>query len=274
MGGGGAIGDKVRVVEGGVPTGGEGRAVAKVAGVGLEEGLWAGAGDEAGPKVGVEESSAHEVGSFKGGGRARGSGVGDRWEKSGVFEGKEGIGKMSKGLANARETGGGEENVKATVVARGRGEIEAPSAMLGPRLAGEGRVEGDNELTGGMDGMGGKVVGGTMETMVGGERWVEGPGSEVVKGELGLWEQVVRAVRREGDVVGREDGDKMIFGGTNCSFRRVGAMVKGRDVLEDEVDREEKISEVRRGLVVKRNVRQRVREREQKKEATDLKAEI
>jgi hypothetical protein len=108
VGGGGAVGDKVRVGEGGVPTGGEGRAVAMVAGVGLEEGLWAGAGDEAGPKVGVEELSAHEVGSFKGGGRARGSGVGDRREKSGVFEGKEWIGKMRKGLANARETGGGE----------------------------------------------------------------------------------------------------------------------------------------------------------------------
>jgi hypothetical protein len=50
-----------------------------------------------------------------------------------------------------------------------------------------------------------------METMV-------GPRSEVVKGELGLWEQVfVPAVGREGDVGGREDGDKMVFGGTNCS---------------------------------------------------------
>ncbi len=53
--------------------------------------------------------------------------------------------------------------------------------------------------------MGGKVVGGTMETMVSGERGVEGPGSEEAEGELGLWEQVVPAVRREGDVGGRED---------------------------------------------------------------------
>ncbi len=50
-------------------------------------------------------------------------------------------------------------------------------------------------------------------------------------------------------------GDEMVFGGTNCSFRRVGG-IKGRDVLEGEVDREEKRSEVRRGLVfVKRDVR-------------------
>jgi hypothetical protein len=54
----GAVGDKVGVGEGGVPTGGEGRVVVHVAGVGLEEGLRAGTGDETRPKVGVQESSA------------------------------------------------------------------------------------------------------------------------------------------------------------------------------------------------------------------------
>jgi hypothetical protein len=66
-----------------------------------------------------------------------------------------------------------------------------------------------------------------METMVGGERGVVGPGSEVVEGELGLWEQVVPAVRREGDVGGREDGDKVVFGGTNCSFPGLERWLKG-----------------------------------------------
>ncbi len=145
-----------------------------VAGVGWEEGLWAGAGDETGPKVGVEESLAHEVGSFEGGGRARGSVVGDKREKSGVFEGKRGSGKGERASQTRERPVDKEENVKATLVVRGRGEIEAPSTMLGPRL--EGRVKGDNKLTGGMDGMGGKVVGGTMETMVGEERGVDGRG--------------------------------------------------------------------------------------------------
>ena len=167
--------------------------------------MGAGTCDKAGAKFGVEESTSHEVGSVEGGGGARSSGVGDRREKSGVFEGKERIGKVREGFADARETGGGEEDVKATIVVGGGGEIKTSGAMLGPRLSGEGRVEGDNKLSGGMDGMGGKVVGGTMETMVSGERGVEGPGSEVVEGELGLWEQVVPAVRREGDVGGRED---------------------------------------------------------------------
>ncbi len=94
-------------------TGGERRAVAKVAGVGLEEGLRAWAGDEAGPKIGIQESMAHELSTFKDGGRARGSGVGDRREKSGVR-------KVRKGLANAREASGGEENIKTAVVFRGR----------------------------------------------------------------------------------------------------------------------------------------------------------
>ncbi len=67
----------------------------------------AGTGDETRPKVGIQESSAHEVGAFKGGGRARGSGVGDRREKSGVFEGNEGVGKVREGFADARETGSG-----------------------------------------------------------------------------------------------------------------------------------------------------------------------
>ncbi len=68
---------KVRVREGGIPAGGERLAVAKVACVGLKEGLRAWPGDKAGAKIGVQESTAHEVGTFNGGARARGSGVGD-----------------------------------------------------------------------------------------------------------------------------------------------------------------------------------------------------
>ena len=42
---------------------------------------------------------------------------------------------MGEGL---RETGGREEDKEAAIVFRGGGEIEPASAMLGPRLAGEG----------------------------------------------------------------------------------------------------------------------------------------
>ena len=111
-------------------------------------------------KFGVEESTSHEVGSVEGGGGARSSGVGDRREKSGVFEGEEGIRKVGEGLTVTRETGGREEDTEAAIVFRGGGEIEPASAMLGPRRTSEGRVKSDDKLARGMDGMGGKVVGG------------------------------------------------------------------------------------------------------------------
>lgn len=76
---------------------------------------------------------------------------------------------MGEGLTDTRETSGREEDVKATVVVRGRGEVETPSAVAGPGLAGEGRVEGDDKLAGRVDGVGGKVEGHTVETMVGRE---------------------------------------------------------------------------------------------------------
>ncbi len=71
---------------------------------------------------------------------------------------------MREGFADARETGGGEEDVKAMIVVGRGGEIETSGAMLGPRLAGEGRVKGDDEFAGGVDGVCGKFVRGTMET--------------------------------------------------------------------------------------------------------------
>jgi hypothetical protein len=90
---------------------GEGRAVAEVAGVRLEEDLGPGPVTRQGPRSG-STNPAHKVGSVKGGRRAQDSGVGDRRKKCEVFEGKEGIGRVRKGLADARETSGGEEDVK------------------------------------------------------------------------------------------------------------------------------------------------------------------
>ncbi len=81
---------------------------------------------------------------------------------------------MREDLADARETSGGKENVEAAVMVRGGGEIEPASAMLGPRLASEGRVKGDDKLARGMDGMGGKVVGSTMEREKEGDNRLEG----------------------------------------------------------------------------------------------------
>jgi hypothetical protein len=175
---------------------------------------------------------------------------------------------VGEGFANARESGGREENIEATVVVRGRGEVKAPSAVAGPGLAGQGRVEGDDKLAGRVDWVGGKVKGHTEETMVGIEGSVERPCTHVVKGELGLWEQVVPAVRGESDVGGRKDGNDMVLGGTYSTFRRVRAMVEGRDILVGEVDGDEERSQVRRSLVVKKTVGERVRERAEERDNT------
>ena len=92
VGGGGAVEDKVGIGEGGVPTLDEGRAVGQVAGVRWEEGLRAGTGDEARPKVGVQEAATHKVGAFESGGRAAvGSGTDGR--RVGSSKGKRGSGK-------------------------------------------------------------------------------------------------------------------------------------------------------------------------------------
>ena len=53
---------------------------------------------------------------------------------------------------------------------------------------------------------------------------------------------------------GREDGDDMVPGGTYSTFRRVRPMVEGRDILVGEVDGDEERSQVRRSLVVKKDV--------------------
>ena len=142
--------------------------------------MGAGTGDETGAQVGVEKSTPDKVGAVEGGGGARSGGVGDGREKSGVFEGEEGIRKVGEGLTVTRETSGREEDTEAAIVFRGGGEIEPASAMLGPRRTSEGRVKSDDKLARGMDGMGGKVVGGAMETMIFRERGVEGPRTEMV----------------------------------------------------------------------------------------------
>ncbi len=62
------------------------------------------------------------------------------------------------------------------------------------------------------------------------------------------------AVRGESDVGGRKDGNDMVLGGTYSTFNRVRTMVKGRDIMEGEVDRKEERGEVRRSFVVKKKM--------------------
>jgi hypothetical protein len=67
-----------------------------------------------------------------------------------------------------------------------------------------------------------------------------------------MWEEEVPTVRGEGDVSGGEGGNKMILGCPECSFRGVGAVVGGRDMLEIYAGRGlmEKIREILTRLIV------------------------
>jgi hypothetical protein len=71
-------------------------------------------------------------------------------------------------------------------------------------------------------------------------------------------------VGRKRDVDSRHNRDNEILGGTNRSFRRERAMVLGRDVLVGDVMLEEEGSEVGRGFVIEREVRERVGEKVEK----------
>lgn len=154
----------------------------------------------------------------------------------------------------------GKENIEtAIVIGRGR-EVEASGTVLGPRGAGLRGIKGNDKLAGGMNRVGGKAKGGTMQAMPCGKGGVGFVGTEGVERELGLGEEVRPAVGRKRDVDSRQDRDNVIFGGTNGSFRRERAMVLGGDVLVGDVLFEEEGSKVGRGFVIEREVRERVGE--------------
>jgi hypothetical protein len=60
-------------------------------------------------------------------------------------------------------------------------------------------------------------------------------------------------------MTGRDNGEYVVFGGSNRPFRRERTMVLGGDVLEDEGDRDKIGGEVRGGFVVEEKMRDRVR---------------
>ena len=91
------------------------------------------------------------------------------------------------------------------------GKIEPARAMPGPRWPNVGRVVGDDELTCGVNGVGGKIEGLAMDTMPCRSGRVLGKGTESVKGELGKWNKSMPTVRGEGNMHGGKGGDEMVF---------------------------------------------------------------
>ena len=162
-------------------------------------------------------------------------GVGNGGGPFGRCEWEERVRKVGEGLTDAVGASKGKENVKTAIVIGGGREVEASGTVLGPRCPGLGGIKGNDKLAGGVNRVGGKAKGDTMQTMPGGKRGVGFPGTEGVERELGLGKEVRPAVGRKRDVDSRHNREDVIFGGTNRSFRRERAMVLGRDVLVGDV---------------------------------------
>jgi hypothetical protein len=65
-------------------------------------------------------------------------------------------------LTDAVGASQGKEDVVAAIVIGGGREVETSGAVLGPRCPGLGGIEGNDQLAGGVNGVGGKAKGGTM----------------------------------------------------------------------------------------------------------------
>ena len=65
-------------------------------------------------------------------------------------------------------------------------------------------------------------------------------------------------------MAGRDDGNDVVFGGSDRPFRRERTIVLGGNVLKGEGDRDKIGGEVGGGLVVEEEMRDRVRKRGEK----------
>ena len=102
----------------------------------------------------------------------------------------------------------------------------------------------NNKLTGGVDGVRGKVEGSVVEAMPSRQRRVGFEGADVVKGEFDVGKEVRPAVRGERDMAGGEDGDNVVFGGAYCTLRREGTVIVGGDILIGDVGGDKEGSKV------------------------------
>ena len=88
-----------------------------------------------------------------------------------------------------------------------------------------------NKLACGMDGVGGKIEGLSVDAVPGGEDGVGAIGSHVVEGEFREREEIRPMGRGEGEVNGRQDSDEVILRCPDRPLGRVSAMLVGRDKL-------------------------------------------
>jgi hypothetical protein len=99
------------------------------------------------------------------------------------------------------------------VKCEGRAQVQVvgPVPVCIPRETVVGAVKRKTELTVGIEGVGGEVVGKVMEARPSREGWVGAPRAHDVKGQFGVRKKAVPEVGREVGVGGSEGGDEVVF---------------------------------------------------------------
>ena len=120
---------------------------------------------------------------------------------------------MSKGEGDAFGAGGDYIHTVTTVVGKGGAKIVGAVPVRVPRETVVGAVEGKTKLAGGMNGVGGEVVGKTAQTRPSREGRVGAPRAHNVEGKFGVRKEAVPQVSGKVGMGGGEGGEKMVFAG-------------------------------------------------------------
>jgi hypothetical protein len=102
----------------------------------------------------------------------------------GVLKREEGIGKVVKLVNDARVVSAWGENKVRAIMGKGRRDVKTTYAMLRPGWSIMRWEMGHNKLACGMDGVGGKIEGLSVDAVPGGENGVGAIGAQLVKGEF------------------------------------------------------------------------------------------
>ncbi len=93
------------------------------------------------------------------------------------------------------------------------------------------REMGDDQLTCGMDGVGGEIEGLSVDAVPCGEDGIGAIGAHVIEGEFCEREEIGPMGRWEGEMNGRQNSDEVILRCSDRPLGRVSAVLIGRDEL-------------------------------------------
>ena len=119
---------------------------------------------------------------------------------------------MGKGEDDACGARGGDIYAMTTVVGEGGAKVVG-AAPVGPRKTVVGAVKRKTKLAGGMNGVGGEVVGKTVKTRPSREGRVGAPRAHNVEGKFSVGKEAVPQVSGKVGMGGSEGGDKVVLAG-------------------------------------------------------------